>query len=63
MTTMNRKKALILIMALQFMLLAMLIVLFTSHFMSVTAFTFSILTVGIICTIATLLAVRKLPPM
>ena len=50
-------------MALQFMLLAMLIVLFTSHVMSVTPFTFSILTVGIVCTVATLLAVRKLPPM
>ena len=50
-------------MALQFMFLAMLIVLFTSHVMGVTAFTFSILTVGIVCTVATLLAVRKLPPM
>ncbi len=63
MTTMNRKKALILIMALQFMLLAMLIVLFTSHVMSVSAFASAIIIVGVVCTIATLLAIRKLPPM
>jgi uncharacterized membrane protein len=60
---MNRKKALILIMALQFMLLAMLIVLFISHVMSVSAFASAIIIVGVVCTIATLLAVRKLPPM
>jgi len=60
---MNRKKALILIMALQFMLLAMLTVLFTSHVMSVSAFVPTIIIVGVVCTAATILAVRKLPPM
>ena len=45
---MNRKKALILIMALQFMLLAMLIVLFISHVMSVSAFASAIIIVGVV---------------
>ena len=60
---MNRKKALILIMALQFMLLGMLTVLFISHTMSVSAFVLTILIVGVVCTAATILAIRKLPPM
>ena len=45
------------------MLLAMLIVLFTSHVMSVSAFAITIIVVGVVCTAATILAVRKLPPM
>ena len=50
-------------MALQFMLLAMLIVLFISHVMSVSAFVPTIIIVGVVCTAATIVAVRKLPPM
>ena len=45
------------------MLLAMLIVLFLSHVMSVSVFATTIIIVGVVCTAATILAVRKLPPM
>ena len=60
---MNRKKALMLIMAAQMILLVILVALFVSGIMNVTALVFTILVVGIVCTTATVIASRKLPPM
>ena len=60
---MNRKKALMLIMAIQMILLLILVALFVAGVMNVTAFVFNVLVVGIISTAATVMAVRKLPPM
>lgn len=60
---MNRKKALMLIMAIQMILLPILVALFVSGIMNVTAFVFIIVTVGVVCSAATVIVVRKLPPM
>ena len=60
---MNRKKALMLIMAIQMILLLILVALFVTGIMNVTAFAFTVLVVGIVSTAATVMAVRKLPPM
>ena len=60
---MNRKKALMLIMAVQMILLLILVALFVSGIMNVTAFVFTVLVVGIVSAAATVMAVRKLPPM
>jgi hypothetical protein len=60
---MNRKKALMLIMAAQMILLIILVALFVSGVMSVTAFVFTILVVGVACAAATVIASRKFPPM
>jgi len=60
---MNRKKALMLIMAAQMILLVILVALFVSGIMNVTALVFTILVVGIVCTAATVIVSRKLPPM
>ena len=60
---MNRKKALMLIMAVQMILLLILVALFVTGIMNVTAFVFTVLVVGIVSTAATVIAMRKLPPM
>ena len=60
---MNRKKALIIIMAIQMMLLAILMALFVSGVMNVTAFVVIVAAVGILSTAATVIAVRKFPTM
>ena len=60
---MNRKKALLIIMAIQMMLLAIVVALFVSGFMNVTAFVAIVVVVGIVSTAATVIATRKLPPM
>ena len=60
---MNTKKALMLIMAVQMILLLILVALFVSGIMNVTAFVFTVLVVGIVSAAATVMAVRKLPPM
>ena len=60
---MNRKKALLLIVAFELMLMAMLVVLYFSGVMSDTPFIITVLIVGIVSSIFTVLAVRKLPPM
>ena len=60
---MNKKKALMLIMAIQMILLLILVALFVSGIMNVTAFVFTVLVVGIVSAAATVMAVRKLPPM
>ncbi len=60
---MNRKKALLLITALQTALLVMLIVLFTSHAIKLTTFVAGVLVVGVVFSVITILAIRKLPPM
>ena len=60
---MNRKKALLLILAFELMLMAMLVVLYFSGVMSDTPFIITVLIVGIVSSTFTVLAVRKLPPM
>ena len=60
---MNRKKALMIIMADQMILLLILVALFVTGIMNVTAFVFTVLVVGIVSAAATVMAVRKLPPM
>jgi hypothetical protein len=60
---MNKKKALMLIMAIQMILLLIQVALFVSGIMNITAFVFTVLVVGIVCMAATIMAVRKLPPM
>ena len=60
---MNRKKALLLIVAFELMLMAMLVVLYFSGVMSVTPFIITVLIVGIVSSTFTVLAVRKSPPM
>ena len=60
---MNRKKALLLITAVELMLMAMLLVLFFSGVLSVIPFIITVLIVGIVSSSFTVLAVRKLPPM
>lgn len=60
---MNRKKALILIMAIQMILLIIPVALFVAGVMNVTAFVFTVLVVGIVSTASTVIALRKFPPM
>jgi len=60
---MNRKKALLLITALQTAILLMLMVLFTSHAISLTVFIALAVVIGVIFSTVTILIVRKLPPM
>ena len=51
------------IMAIQMMLLAIVVALFVSEVMNVTAFVAIVVVVGIVSTAATVMAIRKLPPM
>jgi len=60
---MNRNKVLIIIMAIQIVLLAIAMALFVSGVFNVSAFIFIVLLLGIGCTTATIITVRKLPPM
>jgi len=60
---MNRKKALLLITALQTAILLMLMVLFTSHAISLTVFIALAVVIGVIFSTVTILIVRKLTPM
>lgn len=58
---MNRKKALIMLLGLQSMLLALLIALFISNVISFTVFVPLIIFVGVVFSALTVVAVRKLP--
>jgi hypothetical protein len=58
---MNRKKALVMLLGLQSMLLALLIALFTSNVISFTVFVPLIIFVGVVFSALTVVAVRKLP--
>ena len=60
---MNRKKALILLLGLQMMLLALLVVLYVSGSISLYVFVSLVVFVGAVFSGLTILAVRKLPPM
>ena len=60
---MNRKKALILLMGLQMMLLALLVVLYVSGSISFYVFVPLVVFVGAVFSVLTIIAVRKLPPM
>ncbi len=60
---MNRKKALLIIIALQMMLIAIIVVLFVSGVIKIAVFIPIILVVGLVSTAATIIAVRTLPPM
>ncbi len=58
---MNRKKALVMLLGLQSMLLALLIALFISNVISFTVFVPLIIFVGVVFSALTVVAVRKLP--
>ncbi len=58
---MNRKKALILILGLQIMLLALLVVLYVSGSISMYVFVPLVVSVGAVFSGLTIVAVRKLP--
>ena len=58
---MNRKKALVVLLGLQMMLLAMIVALFVSNVLNITLFILLILIVGLAFTTLTVVAVRKLP--
>ena len=60
---MNRKKAILLLSAIQFFLLALFVVLFVNKAISLTAFVAVVVTIGIVFSALTFVAVRKLPPM
>ncbi len=60
---MNRKKAILLLSAIQFFLLALFVVLFVNKAISLTAFVAVVVTIGIVFSALTVVAVRKLPPM
>ena len=58
---MNKKKVLILIMAVQLMLLGLLALLFVTGMMNLTAFIVTFVVISFVSTALTLIAVRKLP--
>ena len=58
---MNRKKALVVLLGLQMMLLAMIVALFVSGVLNITLFILLVLIVGLVFTALTVVAVRKLP--
>ena len=58
---MNKKKALILIMALELMLLGLLAMLFMFGMMNLTAFIVTFVVIAFVSTALTIIAVRKLP--
>ena len=58
---MNRKKALVVLLGLQMMLLAMIVALFVSGVLNITLFILLVLIVGLVFTTLTVVAVRKLP--
>ena len=58
---MNRKKALLVIMAIQMILLAAVVALFVSEVISVTGLIPIVLVIGVVSSAATIAAVKKLP--
>ena len=58
---MNRKKVLLLILALQIIILGILALLFGLGILNISVFIFLILTVGLASTVLTVLTVRKFP--
>ena len=60
---MNRKKALLLIAALQTAVLAMLMVLFLSHTIKLNTYIITVIVEGIVFIAITFLIIRKFPPM
>ena len=58
---MNRKKALVVLLGLQMMLLAMIVALFVSGVLNITLFILLVLIVGLVFTALTVVAVRKFP--
>ena len=58
---MNRKKALLMIAAIEMMLLAVVVALFVSDTISITALIPIVIVVGTISSAATIAAVKKLP--
>jgi hypothetical protein len=58
---MNRKKALVVLLGLQMMLLAMIVALFVSGVLNITLFILLVLIVGLVFSTLTVVAVRKLP--
>ena len=60
---MNRKKAILLLSAIQAFLLAMFVVLFVNKAISLTVFVAVVITIGAVFSALTVVAIRKLPPM
>ncbi len=60
---MNRKKALLLISALEALLLAIAVVLYTAGSINLSAFIAIVVVVGVIASALIVVAFRKLPPM
>ena len=60
---MNRKKALLLLSVIEAFLLAMFVVLFVNKAIGLTAFAAVVVTIGVVFSALTVVAVRKLPPM
>ncbi len=60
---MNRKKALLLISALEALLLAIAVVLYTAGSINLSAFIAILVVVGVIASALIVVAFRKLPPM
>ena len=60
---MNRKKALLLLSAIQAFLLAMFVVLFVNKAIGLTAFVACVATIGVVFSALIVVAFRKLPPM
>ena len=58
---MNRKKALLMIAAIELMLLAVVVALFVSDAISITALIPIVIVIGTISSAATIAAVKKLP--
>ena len=58
---MNRKKALLMIAAIEMMLLAVVVALFVSDTISITALIPIVIVIGTISSAATIAAVKKLP--
>lgn len=58
---MNRKKALLMIAAIELMLLAVVVALFVSDTISITALIPIVIVIGTISSVATIAAVKKLP--
>ncbi len=60
---MNRKKAFLLLVALQSFLLAIVLVLYISGTIKITTFIASVIAISVIVSGAIIVAFRKLPPM
>lgn len=60
---MNRKKAILLLSAIQFFLLALFVVLFVNKAINLTAFIAVVVTIGVVFSALIVVAIRKLPPM